>query len=241
MREKILLIVHQQHSDPGRIGQMVELFDHEPVICRHGCGEPLPKTLRDYAGAVLFGGPMSANDDHLDFIRDELDFIGLALKEDKPFLGLCLGAQMLARHLGARVSCHPEGYHEIGYYPIRATDAGHGLFAGEQQFYQWHGEGFDLPASAELLAEGEAARFPNQAFRLGKAYGIQFHPEVTREMMCRWTRFAAHRMVLAGAQARDAHLRDHSRYDRQVEDWTRQFFAHWLRPEAVKPLASAAE
>ena len=88
MREKILLIIHQQHSDPGRIGQMVEFFDHEPVICRHACGDPLPKTLRDYAGAVLFGGPMSANDDHLDFIRDELDFIGLALKEDKPFLGL---------------------------------------------------------------------------------------------------------------------------------------------------------
>ena len=147
---------------------------------------------------------------------------------------------MLARHLGARVSGHPQGYHEIGYYSIRATDAGRGLFAGEQQFYQWHGEGFDLPAGAELLAEGEAARFPNQAFRLGKAYGIQFHPEVTREMMCRWTRFAAHRMVLAGAQARDTHLRGHSRYDRRVEDWTRMFERLRRAGLSVAALSTAA-
>ena len=114
------------------------------------------------------------------------------------------------------------------------------MFADERQFYQWHGEGFELPAGAELLAAGEAARFPNQAFRVGKAYGIQFHPEVTREMMCRWTRFAAHRMVLAGAQARETHRNGHRRYGAGVEGWMRRFFAHWLRLEAVEPVRVAA-
>jgi len=225
-RRRILLIVHQATSDPGRIGRMVELFGHEPVICRHACGDPLPETLDDFAGAVIFGGPMSANDDHLEFVRNELDWIGLALKEDKPFLGVCLGAQMLARHMGAKVASNPEGYHEIGYYPVRATDAGQGIFADEQMFYQWHGEGFDLPRGGELLATGE--RFANQAFRYGKAYGIQFHPEVTREMMERWTMFATHRMVLAGAQPRESHLNGHVDHDAEVEEWTQSFFGYWL-------------
>jgi len=224
--QRILLIVHQKTSVPGRIGRMVELFGYEPVICRHACGDPLPENLDDFAASVIFGGPMSANDDHLDFVRNELEWIGLALKEDKPFLGICLGAQMLARHMGAKVTSNPEGYHEIGYYPVRATDAGRDLFADEQMFYQWHGEGFEMPAGGELLASGE--NFPNQAFRYGKAYGIQFHPEVTREMMERWTQFAAHRMVLAGAQPRESHLNGHDNHDAQVEDWTETFFGYWL-------------
>jgi GMP synthase (glutamine-hydrolysing) len=241
-REKILLVVHQATSDPGRIGRMVDVFGYQPVICRHACGDPLPESLDDYAGAVIFGGPMSANDDHLDFVRDEQNWIGLALKEDKPFLGVCLGAQMLARHLGANVTSNPEGYHEIGYYPVRATAAGRGLFADEQMFYQWHGEGFELPSSCELLATGE--RFPNQAFRYGKAIGIQFHPEVTRQMMERWTLFAAHRMVLAGAQPRESHLRGHDNHDAKVESWTQSFFGHWLSQAGLNasiPVSTAAE
>ncbi len=241
MSRKILLIVHQQTSDPGRIGRLVSAYGYEPDICRHACGDPLPATMDDHAGAVIFGGPMSANDDDLFFIRNELDWLSVALESGKPFLGVCLGAQLLARHLGARVACHDAGYHEIGYYPVRATAAGADLFAEEQMFYQWHGEGFDLPAGADLLATGD--KFHHQAFRYGNAYAIQFHPEVTREMMARWTDGSAHRMVLAGAQPREAHLNGQNRHDPQVEIWARAFFAHWLAltGEQPLPLASAAE
>lgn len=230
MNNRILLVVHQEHSNPGRVGQLVHEFGYDAVICRHACGDPLPESLDGYAGAVIFGGPMSANDDHLPFIRDELDWLDIPLRENKPFLGICLGAQLLARHLGARVGPHARGYHEIGYYPVRATSAGRHLFADEQPFYQWHGEGFDLPRDSTLLAEGEC--FPNQAFCCGQAFGIQFHPEVTREMMYQWTRKAAHRMVLPGAQARDAHLDGNSRFDGAVDDWVKRFFAHWLNIDA---------
>jgi len=241
MRGRILLIVHQATSNPGRIGRLVSEFGYEPVICRHACGDPLPKSLDDYAGAVIFGGPMSANDgDSLDFIRAELDWIDVPLRENKPFLGVCLGAQMLARVLGGKVGPHEDGYHEIGYYPLRATPGGRDLFAAEQMFYQWHGEGFTLPHGAELLLQGEL--FDNQAFSYGdNAFGIQFHPEVTREMMFRWSRKAAHRMVLRGARSRETHLNDQRRHDAAVEDWANGFFEHWLGVEKPPQRAEAAE
>jgi len=229
MQRKVLLIVHQEHSNPGRVGRLVREYGFEPVICRHACGDPLPDSMGDYEAAVLFGGPMSANDDAtLPFIRAELDWISIPLQEGKPFLGICLGAQLLARHLGATVGPHAEGYHEIGYYPVRATPAGRGMFAAEQYFYQWHGEGFELPHGATLLAEGDY--FTNQAFSYGNAYAIQFHPEVTREMMLRWTEKAAHRMVLAGAQARDRHLEGQRRFDGAVDRWVCRFLRLWLAP-----------
>ena len=142
--------------------------------------------MRDHAGVVIFGGPMSANDED-DFIRREIEWIAVPLKEKKPFLGICLGAQMCARHLGGRVFPHPTGHVEIGYYPIRPTAAGRAVVdPWPERVYQWHREGFDLPAGAELLAEGDT--FAVQAFRYGPAaYALQFHPEVTHAMMHRWT------------------------------------------------------
>ncbi|MDP6708116.1 MAG: hypothetical protein QF893_17360 [Alphaproteobacteria bacterium] len=232
MSRKILLIVHQVRSDPGRVARKLVDRGFALDIRRVALGDPLPDTLTEHAGAVIFGGPMSANDDtNLPTIKAELDWLDIPLREEKPFLGICLGAQLLARHLGADVGPHPHGWHEIGYYPIRATEVGCGLFPREQYFYQWHGEGFGLPAGAELLAEGEY--FPNQAFRHGRALAVQFHPEVTREMMHRWTAKATHRMVLPGAQPRQAHLEGHTEHDAGVEVWLDGFLDYWLGLEAA--------
>ena len=109
---------------------------------------------------------------------------------------------MLARHLGGRVDFHGEGQVEVGYYPIRPTEHGRAICeVWPDHVYQWHREGFDLPPGATLLAEGDT--FPVQAFRQGdNAYAIQFHPEVTHAMMCRWTIRGQHRMELPGAKQR---------------------------------------
>ena len=89
-------------------------------IRRPRFGDTLPDTLAEHAGAVIFGGPQSANDDDV-VVRREIDWLDVPLKESKPFLGICLGAQMLAKQLGARVYKHPDGHAEVGYYPIRPT------------------------------------------------------------------------------------------------------------------------
>jgi GMP synthase (glutamine-hydrolysing) len=182
--------------------------------------------MDEHSAGIIFGGPMSANDQD-DFIRREIEWIGVPLKEHKPFLGICLGAQMCARYLGGRVFRHPEGRAEIGYYPIRPTEAGLAVVnVWPECVYQWHREGFDLPAGTELLAEGDT--FEVQAFRYGRAFALQFHPDVTHAMMHRWTTRGHERMALPGAKPREAHFADRAVYDYSARAWLTVFLERWL-------------
>ncbi|MBI4874472.1 MAG: type 1 glutamine amidotransferase [Acidobacteria bacterium] len=146
-----------------------------------------PAALDSYAAVVSMGGPMSANDD-LPFLRRELDWIRDAAARGKPVLGVCLGAQMIARALGARVYRNP--VKEIGWFPVHLTEDGVqdpvlGALAASEAVFHWHGETFDLPEGARLLARSDACR--HQAFRAGaNVYGLQFHLETTPEMISDW-------------------------------------------------------
>ncbi len=232
-RLPVLVVLHQEHSTPGRVGRLLLERGHALDVRRPRYGDALPETMADHAGAVIFGGPMSANDPD-GFIRDEIDWIRVPLRERKPFLGLCLGAQMLAKHLGARVWEHPEGRAEIGYYPLLPTPAGRAEaerwgVPWPSHVYHWHREGFDCPPGAETLASGDD--FPTQAIRAGpKAYGLQFHPEVTHAMICRWTVRAAERLALPGAQDRVRQIQGRLQHDPHVARWLDRFLDDWLAP-----------
>lgn len=222
----VLVVLHQEHSSAGRIGWMLERRGHRLDIRRPRFGDPLPETLSGHAGTVIFGGPMSANDDD-DWLRREIDWIDVPLREEKPFLGICLGAQMLVRRLGGTVYGHERSEVEIGWYPLAATEAGRTLFDWPNRVYEWHSEGFDLPTGTTLLATGE--RFPNQAIAYGRAaWGIQFHPELTWAMLNRWTTRAHQRLTLPGAQPRRSHFEGRSLWDGQTIDWAERFLDHWL-------------
>ena len=90
MQQPILIVLHQEHSTPGRIGHALGQLGFPLDVRRPRFGEALPPTLRDHSAAIIFGGPMSANDD-TDFIRRETEWIAVPLKDNKPFLGICLG------------------------------------------------------------------------------------------------------------------------------------------------------
>ena len=103
MPKRVLMIVHQEHSNPGRVGELLEARGYALNRRCPSLGDPLPDDLAPYAAAIVFGGPQSANDDHLPGIKAELDWLERkALPADVPLLGICLGAQMIARVLGAR-------------------------------------------------------------------------------------------------------------------------------------------
>ena len=203
-QNKILVILHQESSSPGRVGQMLQQAGFELDIRKHVLGDPLPTTLRDHVGAVVFGGPMSANDDDA-CVRNEINWHEIPLRENKPYLGICLGAQMLVRHLGGTVSGHEDGLAEIGWYPLQATKSGKALMQWPDMVYQFHREGFSLPQGAELLAT--AQDYPNQAFRYGENA---------------WVVRGAHRFELPGAQQGHAHLRGRLRHDALLRQWLAQ-------------------
>lgn len=220
-KPSVLIVLHQERSSPGRVGQMLEEKGFSLDIRRPVLGQLLPETLENHAGAVVFGGPMSANDPD-DFVRREIDWLNVPLRENKPFLGICLGAQMLVRHLGGKVEADREERTEIGWYPIRPTEHGRLLMPWPKMVYHFHREGFSLPHGAKLLATGDI--YPNQAFRYGEnAWGVQFHAELTRAMMHRWVVHGAHRFVLPNAQQGREHLEGRMIFDAPLKAWLSAF------------------
>lgn len=237
---RILIVLHQERSSPGRVGQMLRERGYRLDIRRPPLGDSLPLTLEGYSGCVIFGGPMSCNDTDA-FVKHEIDFIEVPLKEKVPFLGICLGAQMLCRKVGGKVGFHPNELVEIGYYDLHPTSEGEGVMTWPDKVYQWHREGMAVPDSgATLLARGE--HFEHQAFRVGEnAYGIQFHPELTLAMMHRWTTKASARMQLPGARNRRDHFAGRAVFDPPVRQWLSDFLDMWLAsaPAGAVPAGKA--
>ena len=150
-------------------------------------GDPLPD-WREFDAIIAMGGPMSVGDDAaLPWLSDEKRLIADAVEADRPFWGVCLGVQLLAASLGARV--YPGPSPEVGILPVSLTLDGltDPVFAGlprDVLTLQWHGDTFDLPHDAVRLAGSPA--YPNQAFRVRRAYGVQFHLEVSPQMAREW-------------------------------------------------------
>ncbi len=217
-----LLIVHQKVSGVGRVGRILHRRGYRLDLRCANIGHALPTEVGNYELVVIFGGPKSVNEaDKWEGIAAELEFIPRILAAGTPFLGICLGAQLLAKVLGSEVRTHPDGLSQIGYAPIYPTPAGARYFDGPLTVYHWNSEGFDLPADAVLLARAE--RFPNQAFRYDRfAFGVQFHPDVTPAMVRRWTNRASH-LERPGAQCREAQLAAISQFDGAIDVWFDRF------------------
>ena len=225
MSQKVLIVVHQEKSTPGRVGEFLTARGFELDRRCPNLGDPLPTDLSEYAASIVFGGPMSANDDHLPGIRAELEWLEKhALPSGRPLLGICLGGQQIARVLGARVGKHRDGLVEIGYYEVTPTESGGDCLECPTVFYQWHTETFEIPDDAVHLAHNE--NFAGQAFRYdGCTYAIEFHPEMTREMVDSWCQSegGSPKLGLPGAQPHEAHLEGYARFAAETDRWLGRF------------------
>ena len=226
-KKPVLIVLHMAHANPGHVGRWFRENGYPLDIRRPFEGDPLPATMENHTGAVILGGSQSAND-NFDYIKRELDWIRVLLAEQKPYLGICLGAQMLARHLGAPVDYCSHGRVEIGYHPVRQIDQGHILGELPPHVYQWHREGFHLPHGATLLATAEGP-FENQAFVYGPAaLGVQFHPEIMHTQVNRWSGSNPVRLLMRGAHSRETQIASHLVHAPRVHVWLDQMLRRWV-------------
>jgi GMP synthase-like glutamine amidotransferase len=230
--KRVLAIQHIWDDPPGYLGEILQ---------EHGIAydtvevekEPFP-AFNAYDALIVLGGPQHAPADHrFPYFTQEKAAIREAVEQDIPLLGICLGGQLLAHALGASVTRHH--LTEIGFSKVQFTEEGcadplfQGL-PGYQQVVQWHEDTFNIPPNGVLLATNSYTR--NQAFRVGRcAYGLQYHIELTPEMLDTWLRFPDYKkeiIKVKGPDAPDAIERERSSYYPIFREHTRILFENFL-------------
>ena len=203
----VAIIRHVPHEGPGTLADLLRERDLSSHYVDMFDSPPERIDVDGLAGLIVMGGPMNVDQtDRYPWLTRELGWIRHAVEADVPTLGICLGSQLLAKAHGAAV--FPGPVKEIGWFDVDATDAAaeDRLFHAcgpRQTVFQWHGDTFDLPAGAVLLARSEL--FPCQAFRLGRyAWALQFHVEVTAEIIASWLDEPGMKAELAATDGVDA-------------------------------------
>jgi GMP synthase (glutamine-hydrolysing) len=229
---KALVLQHLACETPGVFEDVLRERGFEIHRVELDEGEALPD-WKEFDAIVAMGGPMSVNDEHeLPWLKDEKRLIRDAVEAGKPYWGVCLGVQLLASSLGARVYTGPKP--EVGLFPVTLTEAAmtDPVFAGmppEFLTLQWHGDTYELPEGAVRLASSHA--YPNQSFRWRNAYGVQFHLESSAEMVWSWAdipEYVADLERTLGPGSAPGLLDEVATRADQLRDSGRRLFERWL-------------
>jgi GMP synthase (glutamine-hydrolysing) len=197
---KILVCQHVPYEPLGLLDPILRDAGFRIRYANFGRHPHLEPSLAGYDGLVVLGGPMNVDEtDRFPHLAREMELLREAVRREIPTLGICLGAQLLAKALGGDVGPSPE--REIGWYPLRMTQAAHGdallgHFGAHETVFQWHAYAFTPPPGAVHLAGGGAG-CRHQAFRVSeRAYGFQFHLEADTALIERWLSVPAHKREL---------------------------------------------
>jgi GMP synthase (glutamine-hydrolysing) len=236
----VLVLQHIACEPPGAFEDVLVAAGADIHRVELDEGDPLP-SWQNYVAIVAMGGPMSVNDDaELPWLTAEKQAIAEAVRAGVPYWGSCLGVQLLAAALGARV--YPGTQPEVGVLPVTLTEEGQAdpIFTGlpaEFPTLQWHGDTFDLPDGGVLLASSPA--YPNQAFRVGRAaYGVQFHVEVTDQMAREWAAvpaYAEYADRVLGAGGIDRLMTEFDSARDGMLDVGRRMFERWVEIAVAVP------
>lgn len=217
---RVLVIMHVENEGPGLFGDLLAAAGAQVRVVRLHRGDVLPAP-KQFDAALSMGGPMNVYEEaQYPFLREETRFLQEAAACNLPVLGICLGAQMIAKAAGAPVTKNP--VEEVGWSTVSLTAAGGSdpLFRGLPPVvpvFQWHGDTFAIPDGGTLLATGSVCR--NQAFRYRRSYGLQFHLEADRALLAAW---------FAGKEAGGEILRRCDELAPQVGRHVRALFANFL-------------
>jgi GMP synthase (glutamine-hydrolysing) len=229
---KIWVLQHHPVETLGTIAEALASAALAWQYVRPFTGQPVPSDMKGAGGLVVMGGPMGVYEqDRYPFLREEMRLIEAAVKERKPVLGVCLGSQLLAAALGAKVAKSPGK--EIGWRPVRLGAAARDdrLFRGVPQSFvalHWHGDVFELPSGAVALASSD--KTDCQAFQYGdKAYGLLFHIETTPEIVAGMVRAFAAELDEAAVDGEKI-TADADRYLPGLESIAATVFSRWAAP-----------
>jgi len=186
---RALIVQHEAPTPPGLVSDWLAQRAASVDVLRIDLEDHVPDP-RDYDLIVSLGSEFPAFDDSVPFIGRETQLIQQAVSADVPFLGLCFGGQLMARVLGGRSFRADRS--EIGWLPVRTNDP---ELVGEGPWFQWHFDSFTLPPGARLIAETDIGP---QAYLIGRSLGLQFHPEVTPEIMAAWVGAYRHELDTEG-------------------------------------------
>lgn len=231
---RIVLIRHNDEPDDDRVVAYFRARDLEPEIRKPFWGEALGKVDGSVAASVVYGGPFNVfEEDRHAFLSDENRWIEACISKGVPLLGICQGAQSIARVLGAHVGPKTDGTHEFGYYEIEATPEGLGMFPPKLVVTQAHSHEFQLPAGAQNLAFSNL--FAQQAFSYGPStYALQFHAEVTPNGFRRWQDSAWAPYGKPGVQSRAEQDRLMSQHDADQHRWFMGFLDAFFGPAVAR-------
>jgi len=240
-RPKILVFQHVPYEPLGTLHPLLKEAGFRIRYVNFGRDPNQRPSLDKYEALIVLGGPMNAHQiDTWPNLLTEVDVIREAVASGMSVLGICLGAQLLAKALGGRVSRNAR--REIGWYDVQLTDAGRSdpvisTFAGTQRVFQWHEDGISLPEGADHLATSPAS--PVQAFRFGEhAYGFQFHLEVDASLVERWLTVADNQPLLAEEAGRvdpEAIRRQTARRIDELQALSRRTFSRWIERFDIAP------
>ncbi|WP_022846190.1 glutamine amidotransferase [Desulfurobacterium sp. TC5-1] len=180
---KALFVKNIEIEGPGTLAPLFERKGVKVETIDAFRGETVD-SVDDYEFITILGGPMGVYEaDKYPFLNSEFKLVEEAIKKNKRVVGICLGAQIIAHVLGARVYKGEMGK-EIGWYELYPQNEFEFLYRHKMEVFEWHGDTFDLPEGATKLAS--TPLYPNQAFRLNRAVGLQYHIEVTKEDIEKW-------------------------------------------------------
>jgi GMP synthase (glutamine-hydrolysing) len=230
--EEVLVFQHDPFEDLGFFAEVLEKQRVNYRVVRLFHGEMPAEEWENVRALIILGGPMSVEaETHFPFLRWEKRIIRAAVDEAVPMLGVCLGAQLIAATLGAPV--FHGSVKEIGWSPISITPHGQvdsllGYLPENATVFQWHSDGFDLPARAIRLAS--STHYSTQAFRVGKSvYGLQFHLEVTPRMIQRWIDERSKDLALAPYVLPDKIIADTHSYAPTLKYYAERFLSEFVR------------
>ena len=225
MARDLVLVRHGDDPPDDRVVTFAVEHGLTPVVRKPFKGDPLGVPGPEVVGTVIYGGPFNVFDEHIHpFMKDEADWIRSCMDRGIPVLGLCQGAQQIARVLGAEVGPKEDERFEFGYYPVEPTAEAAGFLPSTLHVVQSHFHTFGIPGGAVHLASSPL--FATQAFRYGtNVYGLQFHPEVTIEGFRRWQDRPWAPWGKPGAQSREEQDRLMLEHDAAQARWFYGFLA----------------